>query len=441
MKSCFRKTLLPLIFTVSFSAAVYGAADETYDKLKLMIDVMEIINANYVSETNPKDLAVGAINGVVRTLDPFSQYMEEKAYKEMKNETEGSYSGVGLRIMVKNNYITVISPIPGTPAYKAGILPEDRIVRIDTHSAVGMSSDEAANLMRGKAGTKVKLFVLRDNVAEELEFIINREKIKIETVKSTMLDDNIAYIRLSEFNAQSAEDIKKVLNDFSRQDMKGVILDLRNNPGGLLESAIDIISVFIKEKTLALTTKGRIEDTKKEYFTSGNALFPDLPFAILVNRGSASASEIVSGAMQDFKRALIIGSNTFGKGSVQTVIPLSDGTALRLTIAKYYLPSGRPINRSDDKKSVNGITPDIEIKVPVENEIKLYGQSDMIFAKDKDPKSAVEDSEKIKDEVLDKAVEIINEGKIFEMIKQSKASETKENKDSSEKKKEDKNNK
>jgi len=419
----FRKMLFLSLFFVFLSSAGFAASDETYDKLKLMIDVMEIINANYVAETNSKNLATGAIHGVVRTLDPFSQYMEERAYKEIKNETEGAYSGVGLRIMSRNNYITVISPIPGTPAYRAGILPEDRIVKIDTMSAVGMSSDEAANLMRGKAGTKVKLTISRDNTPEDIEFVIKREKIKIETVKSVMLDGNVVYIRLSEFNAQSAQDIKKTLNDFAKQNMQAVILDLRNNPGGLLDSAIDILSLFIKDATLALTTKGRTEENKKEYFTSGNALFPDIPLAVLVNRGSASASEILSGALQDFKRALIVGNNTFGKGSVQTIIPLSDGTALRLTIAKYYLPSGRPINRSEEKQVLNGITPDIEIKIPIETEIKLYAQSEMIFAKDKEPKSVVEEKDKVSDEALEKALEIIKEGKISESIKESKALE------------------
>lgn len=263
------KKFLTAALAVLFCAGGAAASDETYDKLKLMIDVMEIINVNYVSETNPKDLAVGAIKGVVRTLDPFSQYMEEKAYKEMKSETEGSYSGIGLRITEKNGYITVVSPIPGTPAYKAGILPEDRIVKIDDKSAIDMSSNEAANIMRGKAGTKVKLTMSRDNTLEDIDFVLTREKIKIETVRSTMLEDNIAYIRLSEFNAQSASDIQKALSDFSKQGMKAAILDLRNNPGGLLDSAIDIISMFLKDKTIALTTKGRTEEMKKEYMTRG----------------------------------------------------------------------------------------------------------------------------------------------------------------------------
>ncbi len=426
------KKFLAAAFAFIFCASGVFASDETYDKLKLMIDVMEIINTNYVSETNTKDLAIGAIKGVVRTLDPFSQYMEEKAYKEMKSETEGSYSGIGLRITEKNGYITVVSPIPGTPAYKAGILPEDRIVKIDDKSAVDMSSNEAANIMRGKAGSKVKLTISRDNTLEDLEFVLTREKIKIETVKSTMLEDNIAYIRHTEYNAQSAADIQKALSDLKKHGMKAIILDLRNNPGGLLDSAIDVISMFTKEKTIALTTKGRTEEMKKEYMTKGGGAFADIPLVILVNRGSASASEIVSGALQDYKRALIIGNNTFGKGSVQTVVPLSDGSALRLTIAKYYLPSGRPINHSDEKNALNGITPDIEIKVTIEDEIKLYSQSEMIFAKDKAPKSAVDEKQKVADEVLNKAIEIIKADKVAESIAESKTLEKKDGKEKKE---------
>jgi len=413
--------LAAAIATALVCPPLFADSDETYDKLKLLVDVMEIINANYVSETNSKDLVTGAIHGVVKTLDPFSQYMEEKAYKDMKNETEGSYSGVGMRIMVKNNFITVITPIPDTPAYRAGILPEDRIIKIDDKSAINMSSDKAAELMKGKAGTKVTVVISRDNVKEDLTFVLTREKIKIETVKSIMLDNQIAYIRLSEFNAQSAADIQKALTEFAKQGMKGIILDLRNDPGGLLDSAIDIISMFVKDKVLTLTTKGRTEDLKREYYTKGGGEFADIPMVVLVNRGSASAAEIVSGSLQDFKRALIIGSNTFGKGSVQTVIPLSDGSALRLTIAKYYLPSGRPINRSDDNLTKNGINPDIEIKVTIEDEIKLYAQSDMIFSKDKNPKPEVADENKIEDAVLNKAIEIIREGRVFDMIKESKA--------------------
>jgi carboxyl-terminal processing protease len=411
----FKKIVLLFFIFVFFNLQAYGAGDEAYEKLKLMIDVMEIIDKNYVSETNPKNLTVGAIKGVVDSLDPFSQYMEEKAFKDMKNETEGAYSGVGLRIMSKNNFITIVSPLPGTPAYRAGILPNDRIIKIDGKSTNRMSTDEAVELMRGKVGKKIKLTISRSNTADELEFNLIREKIKIETLRTIMLDDGIGYIRLSEFNAQSDEDMKKALYAFKDQGMKAFILDLRNNPGGLLDSAINIISLFIEDTKLILTTKGRKEETKREYYTNGKADFADIPFVVLINRGSASASEIVSGALQDFRRSLIIGSNTFGKGSVQTVIPLPDGTALRLTIAKYYLPSGRTINHSNEKNAKNGITPDIDIPVTIEEEIKLYAQSDILFSKNKDEKKNI-----IEDKALNKALEIIKENKIKETIEFSK---------------------
>jgi carboxyl-terminal processing protease len=425
--------LISVFFVFCFccqAEAEFG--DKTYEKLKTMVDVIEIIDKNYISETKTEDLAVEAIKGMVGSLDPFSQYMEEKAYKDMKNETEGSYGGVGLRITFKDNFITIISPISGTPAYKAGILPEDRIVKINGKSAVGMTTDEAVKLMRGRAGSKVKLTLSRNNVLELIEIQLKREKIKIETVKRAVLDGKIAYIRLTEFNAQSANDIKKTLADYRKQGMKTLIFDLRNNPGGLLDSALDIVSMFVKGKVLALTTKGRNESMKKEYYTNNDGAFADLPMIVLVNRGSASASEIVSGFLQDYKRALIIGNNTFGKGSVQTVISLADGTAVRLTMAKYYLPLGDPITHSIDKKHKNGITPDIEIPVTIEQEIKLYMHDENILEKYKvlqstavaayiqNNKSKKTDGKteknEIEDKVLDAAVKIIKENKLIEKI-------------------------
>ncbi|MDR1926278.1 MAG: S41 family peptidase [Endomicrobium sp.] len=400
---------------------IFASNDEMCDRLRLLIDVMDLINTNYVSETNPKDLVVGAIKGVVATLDPFSQYMEEKAYRNMKNETRGSYNGIGLRIMIRNDFLTIVSPLPDSPAYRAGVLPEDRIFKIDGKCTAGMSSSEAINLMRGKAGKKVKITILRDNLPGELEFNLVREKIKIETVKAIMLDDDIVYIRLKEFNAQSAGDIKKVLTNYQKQGIKALILDLRNNPGGLLDSAINIISMFIKDRKLALTTRGKIAEIKKEYFTTGDGEFSDLPIVILINKGSASASEILSGVMQDFKRALIIGSNTFGKGNIQTVLPLPGRTALKLTVAKYYLPSGRSINGFDNNNAKNGITPDIEIKIGMEDEIKLYMQGEIISASNKDYKSIVDMEKKVEDKVLNKALEIIRENKVIEKIKLSTA--------------------
>ncbi|MFA7073771.1 MAG: S41 family peptidase [Endomicrobiaceae bacterium] len=398
-----------LLVMCFFSA--YAKSDETYDDLRMMLDVMEIIDNNYVETTKPKDLVIGAINGVVRTLDPYSQFMDERAYKEMKTETQGSYGGVGLRIMMQDGILTVLTPMPDTPAYYAGILPEDKIIKIDEQSTENMSSDEAVKLMRGNPGTTVALTVSRNKAKEELVFKIKRKMIKIETVKKMMLEGDIGYIRLSEFNAQSAEDVAKMLKELSKEKMKALIFDLRNNPGGLLESSVNICELFIKEDSIVVSTKGRDKALDQHYYTKKKPLFPDIPLIILINKGSASASEIVTGTMQDYKRALVIGGNSFGKGSVQTIIPLSDGNALRLTIAKYYLPSGRTIVKQNLKKGIkSGITPDIFIEVSPETEGKLYMQSEYekINKKDNEPK--------IEDEVLKTAVKIIKSDKVNEYI-------------------------
>lgn len=407
-----KKVFFIVIFVLIVSfVKVYAKSDETYDTLRMMIDVMEIIDTNYVETTKSKDLVIGAINGIVRTLDPYSQFMDEKAYKEMKTETQGSYGGVGLRIMLQEGILTVLTPMTDTPAYYAGILPEDKIIKIDDKSTENMSSDEAVRLMRGNPGTTVVLTISRPKAKEELIFTLKRKNIKIETVKKMMLEDNIGYIRLSEFNAQSAEDVSKMLNDLSKDKMKALIFDLRNNPGGLLDSSVNICELFIKEDSLVVSTKGRDKALEQNYYTKKKPAFADIPIVILINRGSASASEIVTGTMQDYKRALVIGGNSFGKGSVQTIIPLSDGNALRMTIAKYYLPSGRTISKQDTKKGIkSGITPDILVEVLPETEGKLYMQSESVKV-NKD-----NNEPKVEDEVLQTAVKVIKANKINEYI-------------------------
>lgn len=410
----FNKFLSMVLFIIIVASVnLYSKSDETYDTLRMMIDIMEIVDVNYVDETKPKDLVIGAINGVVRTLDPYSQFMDEKSYKEMKTETQGSYGGIGLRITMQDNILTVLTPMADTPAYFAGILPDDKIIKIDSTSTDGMSSDEAVKLMRGNPGTKVVLTIFRPSTKQELVFELKRKDIKIETVKKQMLEENIGYIRLSEFNAQSAGDITKMLKELSKDGMTALILDLRNNPGGLLDSAIEICGLFIKEESLVVSTKGRDKLQEQHYVTKKKPLYPDLPIIILINRGSASASEIVAGTLQDYKRVLVIGGNSFGKGSVQTIIPLSDGNALRLTIAKYYLPSGRTIAQRTEKKDIKrGLDPDIKIDVSSETEGKLYIQSEKIKVKDSDKQDI-----KIKDEALDTAISVIKSKKIEEYIK------------------------
>ncbi len=406
------KVLITALFCFIFLGNVYAKSDTTYDELRKMIDIMEIIDNKYVEERENKDLIIGAIRGLVRTLDPYSQYMTEKDYKDMKTETQGSFGGVGIRITIQNNELTVVTPMPDTPAYYAGILPEDKIIKIDDKSTQDITSDEAVKLMRGNPGTKVVLTIYRPSTKEELTFTIIRKKIKIETVKKKMLDGNIGYIRLSEFNAQSYNDVNNMLKELTKENFKGFIFDLRNNPGGLLDSAINICSLFVKENSLVVSTKCKDKTMEQYYYTQKKPEFANIPIVVLINRGSASASEIVTGTLQDYKRALVIGSNSFGKGTVQTILPLSDGSALRLTIAKYCLPSGRMISHSDNKKDKkNGITPDIFIEVSPETEGKLYMQAESEDSpKNKDKK------EEIKDEVLETAIKIIKAGKVEEYI-------------------------
>ena len=406
------KVLIIALFCFIFLNNIYAKSDTTYDELRKMIDIMEIIDNKYVEERENKDLVIGAIRGLVRTLDPYSQYMTEKDYKDMRTETKGSFGGVGIRITTQNNELTVVTPMPDTPAYYAGILPDDKIIKIDDKSTQDITSDEAVKLMRGNPGTKVVLTIYRPSTKEELTFTIIRKKIKIETVKKKMLDDNIGYVRLSEFNAQSSKDISDALKDLSKDGMKSLIFDLRNNPGGLLDSAINICSLFIKEDSLVVSTKCKDKTLEQYYYTQKKPDFPEIPVVVLINRGSASASEIVTGTLQDYKRALIIGSNSFGKGTVQTIMPLSDGSALRLTIAKYCLPSGKMISHSDNKKDKkNGVTPDIYVEVSPETEGKLYMQAETENnQKNKDKK------EEIKDDVLETAIKIIKAGKIKEYI-------------------------
>jgi len=404
------KVLMIALFCFIFLNNVYAKSDTTYDELRKMIDIMEIVDSKYVEERENKDLVIGAIKGLVRTLDPYSQYMTEKDYKDMKTETKGSFGGVGIRITIQNNELTVVTPMPDTPAYYAGILPDDKIIKIDGKSTQDITSDEAVKLMRGNPGTKVVLTIYRPATKEELTFNIIRKKIKIETVKKKMLENNIGYIRLSEFNAQSSKDVADALKSLSKDKMTGLIFDLRNNPGGLLDSAINICSLFIKEDSLVVSTKCKDKTLEQHYYTHKKPDFPDLPVVVLINRGSASASEIVTGTLQDYKRALVVGSNSFGKGTVQTILPLSDGSALRLTIAKYCLPSGKMITHSDNKKDKkNGVSPDIFIEVSPETEGKLYMQAES----DKKPKDK---KDEVKDEVLETAIKIIKADKVKDYI-------------------------
>lgn len=331
-----------------------GHATETYEELKTFSEVLTQVQKNYVDETKVKDLVQGAIRGMLSTLDPHSAYMTPEMYKEMQVETKGEFGGVGIQIGVKENRLAVIAPIEGTPAHRAGIKAGDFITKVNDESTKDLTLMDAVQKMRGPKGTKVNLTVQRDGTPDPLQFTLVRDTIKIESVKSKMLD-NIGYIRLTQFQEATGRDLSKALKQFKEQKVQGTILDLRNNPGGLLTAAVEVSEHFLPSGKLVVYTKGR-ESKKDEWFAKGKDQMEDAPMIILVNEGSASASEIVAGALQDWGRAVILGTTSFGKGSVQTILPLGDGSGLRLTTAKYYTPKGRSIQST-------GITPDIVVKL------------------------------------------------------------------------------
>ncbi|MDH5740875.1 MAG: S41 family peptidase [Nitrospira sp.] len=331
-----------------------GHASETYEELKTFSEVLNQVQKHYVEETKPKDLIQGAIRGMLGTLDPHSAYMTPEMYKEMQVETRGEFGGVGIQIGVKDNQLSVIAPIEGTPAHRAGIKAGDFITKVNDDPTKDLSLMDAVTKMRGPRGSKVNLTILRDGAPEPLVFTLVRDIIKIESVKSKMID-NLGYIRLTQFQEATGRDLSKAIKQFRDQKVQGTILDLRNNPGGLLTAAVDVSEQFLPSGKLVVYTKSR-EGKKDEWFAKSKDQLEDLPVIVLVNEGSASASEIVAGALQDWGRAVVVGATSFGKGSVQTILALGDGSGLRLTTAKYYTPKGRSIQST-------GITPDIVVKL------------------------------------------------------------------------------
>ena len=364
---------LALVFTIAASGIVVGrwsvglvnAEVEGYESIKIFTEALSIVKKNYVEEIKTKDLVYGAIKGMINSLDPHSGFMNPEAYKEMQVDTKGEFGGLGIQIGIKDNILTVIAPIDDTPAYKAGIQAGDRIVKINDEITRDMGLLDAVNKMRGPKGTSVRITIMREGWKEPKEFAIMREIIKIKSVKYKMLEEGIAYVKLTQFQEQTAADLSKVLSQLSADKVNSLVLDLRNDPGGLLNSAVDVTSQFLPPGKLVVYIKDRAGE-KNEYRTGGNFTFYDKPsMVVLVNQGSASASEIVAGALKDWRRAVILGVQTFGKGSVQSVIPLSDGSGLRLTTARYYTPSGTSIQST-------GIMPDIVVKIEAKNGTKEH---------------------------------------------------------------------
>ena len=370
-----KKIILLLIVCAVISGILFFAVseakekkkDDLYKQVELFSDTLAIIQAEYVDEPNSKDLIYGALKGMVASLDPHSQFMDPDTFNELKVDTEGKFGGLGLEITVKDGLPTVITPIEDTPAWRAGIKPGDRIVKINNEITRDMSLTDAVKRMRGKPGETVTLIILRESEKKLLELKLVRGIIKIKGVKEAkILEDGIAYIRLVEFRENSLQEMNAAIEKLFKSGMSALIIDLRNNPGGALDSAVKITERFIEKGKMIVYTRGRIPSQNLEFYANSAHPKLTLPLAILINEGSASGSEIVAGALQDYKRAIIIGTKSFGKGSVQSVIPLGDGSALRLTTSKYFTPSGRVIHGK-------GVTPDIIVE---EGVIQLNGNKE-----------------------------------------------------------------
>ena len=342
------------VLLLVFIKSANSSENDIYKKIDLFGEVLEKINREYVDEINQSKSMDSAINGLLQSLDPYSAYMSPEVFNEMQTETRGEFGGLGIEVSMESGVVKVISPIDDTPASKAGIKAGDYIVKINDNQVQGKSLSEAVDLMRGPVGTGIDLTVRRRGEKKALSFYIVREVIQIQSVKADLLEKNIGYIRLTSFNENSSSQIKKEISKFEKNNnVQSYILDLRNNPGGLLSQAIKIADFFLDNGEI-VSTKSRKTSENKKWFANQGDLTNGKIMIVLINYGSASASEIVAGALKDHKRAILLGENSFGKGSVQSIIPLKNDGAIRLTIAKYYLPSGKSISEV-------GVSPDIEI--------------------------------------------------------------------------------
>ncbi len=349
-----------VVMAVVFAMATWGmsqrvgaVANDAYESLRIFTDVVSIVEENYAEEVDIKELVYNAVKGMLRGLDPHSSFLTPEDYSEMQVDTKGAFGGIGIEIGIREGVLTVIAPIEDTPAFKAGIKAKDKIVKIGDKPTKDMTLNDAVKLMRGPKGTEVTIWIMREGFEEPKPFTIVRDIIKVKSVKSKMLEDGFGYIRITQFQESTADDLEDALNKLGSREgkLKGLVLDLRNNPGGLLQQAVAVANKFISSG-LIVYTKGRAPGQDLSFNADAEGTHPYYPMIVLVNGGSASASEIVAGALQDHRRAVLLGTTTFGKGSVQTIIPLADGSAVRLTTSKYYTPSGRSIQ-------ARGIEPDI----------------------------------------------------------------------------------
>jgi len=390
-------------FIVGFASQGKQSEDE-YKYLRIFTDALRIVKENYVEQVSMKDLIYGALNGMTKSLDPFSSFFTPKQYESFRQETEGEFGGVGIEIGMEKGRPVVISPIEGTPAFRAGIKAGDVILEVNGEDTSNMSLIDVVQRIRGKVGTKVQLTIYRKGMEKPMKIELERALIKIESVKWTTLGD-VGYIKLSQFNENVSVQVERALKELASQRVKGVILDLRNDPGGLLSEAVNVADLFLPEGRLVVYTRSRNGETQK-YFARRKPVVPDeFPVIVLINKGSASASEIVAGALQDYKRAVILGEKSFGKASVQNIIPLEDGSALKLTVAHYYTPLGRLIHNK-------GIVPDVQVAMDENQEEalqeairqkRLEGKNGLILLPEKDPQ-------------LSKAIELIRSGQALKRV-------------------------
>ncbi|MFH0878497.1 MAG: S41 family peptidase [Lentisphaerota bacterium] len=385
-------------------------SENAYEKIALFTKVIEQIREHYVDQdkTSYKDLIYGAMRGMLQSLDPHSQFMDPPMYEDMKDDTAGQFGGLGIVISVKDAILTIVAPMEDTPGFRAGLLSGDKILEIDGKTTEGLALQDAVKKLRGMPGTKVTIKILRPKTQEIKDVELTRAEINVPSVKDAkILEDGIGYVRVLQFNEPTANDLQTALDKLISEGMQGLILDLRNNPGGLLNSAIDVSQKFLKRGDLIVYTQGRDESQQSTYRARGKYHL-GLPMVILVNGGSASASEIVSGALQDHQRAILVGEKTFGKGSVQSVLPLDDGSAIRLTTAKYYTPSKRVIHE-------HGIEPDILVFMSPDDWRKLLIKRSR--PENADLEIGEEDVENVKDIQLERAMDVLKGIMIFKAQK------------------------
>lgn len=377
--------------TLAISQIDRKTKDDLYSQIELYSYTLTTIQSDYVEELKPKDLIYGSLKGMLATLDPHSQFLDPDEYKDLKTETKGKFGGLGIEISIRDGFLTVITPLEDTPAWRAGIKAGDRIVKIEGELTKDITLGEAVKKLRGKPNSEISITVLREDENKILDFTIKREIIHIQDVKYTqILQDHIGYIRLAEFREDSAKEFRKALTRLEADGATALILDLRNNPGGLLNVAIKITEEFLPEGKIIVSTKGRRRSQNTVTKSMNKKYLVDWPMVVLINKGSASGSEILAGAIKDNKRGIILGTQSFGKGSVQSVIPLPDGSGLRLTTSKYFTPSGASIHGE-------GITPDIIVKLfipPEEEKDEKEKNIDKVF-NDLEEKDA-KDSENLK---------------------------------------------